>query len=161
MSSDTAIPILLVLAVISFGMIFGEHNNQESLEYINSEFGFTFELPSTWQGYGVLETVWEGHGVGGELQGKIVETGPKILLRHPLWTAEVPRQDIPIMIFTLEQWESMQQGKFHIGAAPIGPSMLGLRKSSRSWLQTPFILLKRIKQVRILSCDLPLLLSRF
>lgn len=126
MSSDTVIPILLVLAVISFGMIFGEHNNQESLEYINSEFGFTFELPSTWQGYGVLETVWEGHGVGGELQGKIVETGPKILLRHPLWTAEVPRQDIPIMIFTLEQWESMQQGKFHIGAAPIGPSMLGL-----------------------------------
>jgi hypothetical protein len=29
------------------------------------------------------------------------------------------------MVFTLAQWDSLQQGKFHIGAAPINPSELG------------------------------------
>jgi len=29
------------------------------------------------------------------------------------------------MVFTLEQWDALQQGKFHIGAAPIGPTELG------------------------------------
>ena len=47
-----------------------------------------------------------------------------ISIRHPQWTAENPRQDIPIMIFTIEQWNSLQQEKFHIGAAPIGPTEL-------------------------------------
>jgi hypothetical protein len=48
-----------------------------------------------------------------------------ISIRHPQWTAKNPRQDIPIMIFTITQWDSLQQEKFHIGAAPIGPSELG------------------------------------
>lgn len=29
------------------------------------------------------------------------------------------------MIFTLEQWNALLEGKFHIGAAPIGPTELG------------------------------------
>ena len=29
------------------------------------------------------------------------------------------------MVFTLAQWNALQQGKFHIGAAPIGPTELG------------------------------------
>jgi hypothetical protein len=29
------------------------------------------------------------------------------------------------MIFTLEQWSSLEKGEFHIGAAPIGPTILG------------------------------------
>jgi len=29
------------------------------------------------------------------------------------------------MVFTLSQWDSLQKYKFHIGAAPIGPSELG------------------------------------
>jgi len=45
--------------------------------------------------------------------------------RHPEWKADNPRQDIPIMIFTLQQWEALQLEKFHIGAAPIGPKELG------------------------------------
>jgi len=28
------------------------------------------------------------------------------------------------MIFTIEQWEALEDGKFHIGAAPIGPTEL-------------------------------------
>jgi len=29
------------------------------------------------------------------------------------------------MVFTLSQWDLLQQEKFHIGAAPIGPTELG------------------------------------
>ncbi len=29
------------------------------------------------------------------------------------------------MIFTHEQWSSLQKGEFHIGAAPLDPTMLG------------------------------------
>lgn len=134
MSNDTVLPILLIMAVILSGIYAGNYdagkefsgsNDGGSLIYLNQEFGFKFYLPAAWQGYSVLETVWEGHGVDGELQGKIAASGPQFLLRHPLWTQEVPRQVIPIMVFTLDQWESMQQGRFHIGAAPIGPSELG------------------------------------
>jgi hypothetical protein len=28
-------------------------------------------------------------------------------------------------VFTLSQWDELQQDKFHIGAAPIGPGELG------------------------------------
>ena len=55
----------------------------------------------------------------------IVETGPQINVRHPLWSEENPRQDIPIMVFTLTQWDALLDEKFHIGAAPIGPKELG------------------------------------
>ena len=29
------------------------------------------------------------------------------------------------MVFTLDQWNQLNQGKFHIGAAPVGPRELG------------------------------------
>jgi hypothetical protein len=29
------------------------------------------------------------------------------------------------MVFTLDQWNSLEHDKFHIGAAPVGPSELG------------------------------------
>jgi len=51
--------------------------------------------------------------------------GPIISIRHPLWTKENPRQDIPVMVFTRKQWDSLLKDDFHIGAAPIGPSELG------------------------------------
>jgi hypothetical protein len=30
-----------------------------------------------------------------------------------------------IIIFTLKQWSSLEKGEFHMGAAPIGPTILG------------------------------------
>jgi len=65
---------------------------------------------------------WEGTAIGA---AKIAATGPLLSIRHPKWTSQNPRQDIPIMVFTLAQWNSLQQDKFHIGAAPINPSELG------------------------------------
>ena len=57
--------------------------------------------------------------------GAVSETGVMLSIRHPLWTSSSPRQDIPIFIFSLTQWNSLTKEVFHIGAAPIPPSELG------------------------------------
>ena len=95
-----------------------------SLEYKNAQYGFIFSLPLSWEGYSIITDTWKGWAPGP--QGDVpAAQGPLISIRHPLWTKEVPRQDIPIMVFTIAQWNSLQQNTFHIGAAPIGPSELG------------------------------------
>lgn len=96
---------------------------ETSVEYKNSEFGFSFALPMSWKGYLVLNENWEGLIIDSPSSSKIV--GPKISIRNPLWTVENPRQDIPIMIFTPDQWNLILQEKISLGAAPIGPSELG------------------------------------
>jgi hypothetical protein len=96
----------------------------KTVQYKNTEYGFTFDLPLTWQDYKIINDKWTGYseGANGEVAS---EEGPLILIRSPQWTKEVPTQDIPIMIFTLEQWDALQQNKFNVGAAPIGPEELG------------------------------------
>ena len=100
-----------------------------SIVYENTQYGFNFLLPYSWKEYKILTETWEGMGIEGPQSGKIVETGPLITIRHPQWTIQNPRQDIPILIFTLSQWNSLQQEEFHIGAAPVGPSELGRNSS--------------------------------
>lgn len=95
-----------------------------SILYKNTEYGFTFKLPKTWENYSIVTDKWEGLAISSSDTEKVIETGPMISIRNPKWTAENPYQDIPILIFTLEQWNLLQQEKFHIGAAPIGPSEL-------------------------------------
>jgi hypothetical protein len=95
---------------------------REGLYYRNTQYGFDFKLPETWRGYSIVNEKWEGLTLGA--QEKVV-SGPQILIRHPQWSKENPRQDIPIMVFTQAQWQDLQQEKFHIGAAPMGPSELG------------------------------------
>ncbi|MDF9409831.1 hypothetical protein L7E55_15995 [Pelotomaculum isophthalicicum JI] len=94
----------------------------DSIVYRNTQYDFSFSLPVTWKDYSIVTDKWEGLAIG---SSEIVETGPMISIRHPQWNPENRRQDIPIMIFTLDQWSSLQQGKFHIGAAPVGPKELG------------------------------------
>lgn len=100
-----------------------------SIVYENTQYGFNFLLPYSWKEYKILTETWEGVGLEGPQSGKIVETGPLITIRHPQWTNQNPRQDIPILIFTLSQWNSLQQEKFSIGAAPVGPNELGRNTS--------------------------------
>lgn len=93
--------------------------------YHNDQYGFKFALPTSWNGYSIVTSEWEGY-VPGNPRGDITtERGPMILIRHPQYTSQNPRQDIPIMVFTTTQWNSLQQGNFHIGAAPVNPSELG------------------------------------
>jgi hypothetical protein len=90
--------------------------------YKNTQYGFSFSLPGSWEGYSIITGKWEGNPVGSDT---VTEQGPIISIRNPGWTQENPYQDIPIMVFTLSQWDLLQQEKFHIGAAPIGPTELG------------------------------------
>ncbi|CAH1217514.1 hypothetical protein PAECIP111891_04577 [Paenibacillus allorhizoplanae] len=102
--------------------ITGQTGQVSQTVYENTQFGFRFTLPDSWKGYTIVTDKWEGLSVG-DAQGDKV-SGVSLSIRHPEWTAEQPRQDIPILVFTVDQWNELQQDKFHIGAAPIGPSEL-------------------------------------
>ncbi len=95
------------------------------IEYRNTDYGFAINLPSSWKGYSIINEEWKGYRY---VEGKgdvVVERGPLFKVRHPEWTEANPRQDIPVMVFTPEQWAGINKESFHIGAAPIGPSGLG------------------------------------
>jgi hypothetical protein len=90
--------------------------NNNSIEYVNKEYGFKVTLPVSWKGYKVETNSWEGNDSN--------EKGPLISIQNPKSTTENPYQDIPIMVFTPNQWDEMLRDKFHVGAAPINPSRL-------------------------------------
>lgn len=135
-------PIIIILVLLVGYVVFGEHIRFfifhkglppgycdpgpciVSTLVANNQYGFNIKLPVSWKGYSILTETWQG-AVPTDNGDKIIEQGPELLIRHPLWTEKNPRQDIPIMVFTLDQWNSLQQDKFHIGAAPINPSELG------------------------------------
>jgi hypothetical protein len=73
----------------------------DAVEYTNTKYGFRFSLPSGWKGYTIVTEQWEAS----DAQKGAMERGPTVYIRHPDWTKENPREDIPIMIFTLSQWE--------------------------------------------------------
>jgi hypothetical protein len=97
-----------------------------TLQYVNNQYGFSFNLPESWRGYTIVSDFWKGDSL--DASGNLVlgtVSGPKISIRHPNWSYSAQRQDIPILVFTISQWNDMQSDKFHIGAAPINPSELG------------------------------------
>lgn len=96
-----------------------------TIEYKNAQYDFCFSLPASWKNYSIVTDQWTGYNPGDPHPEKSGHQGPIISIRHPQWTKENPRQDIPIMVFTRKQWESLLKDEFHIGAAPIGPSELG------------------------------------
>jgi len=96
---------------------------ETSIKYTNAQYGFDLSLPISWSGYSIVTTGWEGNMIDNKTNQSV--SGPEFLVRHPLWTSENPRQDIPIMIFTLSQWDLVQQERLSLGAAPIPPSELG------------------------------------
>jgi len=123
-------PIVLTVKKINdkwliVDVILEPYDENNSISYKNTEYGFSFTLPESWEGYKIINDQWEGLSTNDSQGEKVVEKGPMISIRHPKWTDENPRQDIPIMIFTIKQWDLLQEGKFHIGAAPIGPRELG------------------------------------
>ena len=98
-------------------------NQTTQLEYTNTDYGFTFMLPASWQGYTIVADKWEGNTIDTDVSQKM--SGPKILIRHPLWTTDNQRQDIPVLIFSLSQWDLILAEKLSVSAAPIPPSELG------------------------------------
>ncbi|KUO75258.1 MAG: hypothetical protein APF77_22340 [Clostridia bacterium BRH_c25] len=122
-------PITLVIKEIGNGWLIdgvtlGAYEETGPVVYNNTQYGFDFSLPESWKDHRIVNDKWEGISQKNPESGKTAETGPVISIRHPQWTSQSPRQDIPIMIFTLAQWNLLQQGEFHIGAAPVGPREL-------------------------------------
>ena len=99
----------------------GAITTDSSVEYSNVDYGFTFSLPNDWKGYSIVKNTWEGNSLKDTISN---ETGPKIIIRNPNWTSVLPYEDIPIMIFTLKQWDSYIAEDFSVGAAPIPASEL-------------------------------------
>lgn len=89
--------------------------------YVNQEFGFTFSLPSSWKGFRVLACRWSGANIARHGEE---EAGPLIVIRHPLYTEESPRMDIPIMIYTKKQWGTDGRNLI-VSAAGAGLSDIG------------------------------------
>jgi hypothetical protein len=104
------------------------------VEYRDTELGFSFSLTASWEGFSIQESNWDGLK-SGDLGDEVVEQGRIVSIVHPKSTTQQPRQEIPLMVFTIEQWERMQSGEWHIGAAPIGPRELG--RNSRYVLAIP------------------------
>jgi len=125
--SIIGLSLLIVMLLVASGyLILVDTNiaNPSTMDYRNSQYGFRFTLPASWKGYSIVTDQWQGY-TSGEQGDVLAQQGPLMSIRHPLWTSADPRQDIPIMVFTLLQWDSLQREEFHIGAAPIGPSELG------------------------------------
>ncbi len=101
-----------------------EEYETASIVYWNTDYGFSFCLPETWNGYSIVSEDWTGIVIAGPQAGEIAESGPMLSIRHPDWTEQDPRQDIAIMVFTVSQWDSLQKAEFSVSAAPIGPSEL-------------------------------------
>lgn len=96
--------------------------NSFTITYNNTDYGFTFSLPSSWQGYSVVKNTWEGNSL---VTGGKKQTGPKLLIRNPNWTQALPYEDIPVLVFTQAQWASYIKEEFAVSAAPIAASELG------------------------------------
>jgi hypothetical protein len=79
------------------------------------------DLPASWKGYSIITDRWVGYDASTGTQREAA-SGPLISVRYPRQAR--PRQDIPIMVFTVSQWNDMNADKWHIGAAPLNPSEL-------------------------------------
>ncbi len=118
-----AIIFIIIVGVLLLNLI-SRKGPSTDIVYVNTEYGFNFTLPETWRGYSVTMDEWVGNAMNetGDLPYTL---GPIVLIHNPKWTpTNTNFQDIPIMIFTIWQWNDLQSEKFHIGAAPIGPSEL-------------------------------------
>lgn len=98
----------------------------KSIVYTNKRYRFKFRLPRSWKGYAIITGQWTGGPWGQPLPDDPaemrIERGPIITIRHPLWIEENPRQDSPIMVFTLLQWQLVDKGIYSVSAAPNGPA---------------------------------------
>lgn len=119
-STPSALPTQLAALPTPTKKIQPTSTTASTIVYKNTTYGFSFTLPKSWSGYKIVTSKWEGKTSKGS-----AVTGPMLLIRHPQWSDNKQRQDIPIMVFTLAQWESVQKEDIMIGAAPIPPSELG------------------------------------
>ena len=101
------------------------HPAHAPIVYVNREYGFRFYLPPSWAGYKILTEQWDASEAGGRIT---IARGPVIVIRHPLWTEDDPREDIPIMVVRRRQWPKLADQTWMLTAAPYGPGELDHNK---------------------------------
>jgi len=92
--------------------------------YRNATYGLMIRLPDDWKGFTTVPKNWQAWEVS---TGNMVATGPEVVLRHPLWTAAKPYEDLPIMVFTTAQWQKVKGPNdviWTVSAAPFPPAPL-------------------------------------
>ena len=97
------------------------HQHRPGAVQYQSPYGFCISLPENWEGFSVVEERWKGYDPSG---GSQVTEGPLVRIRNPEWTENNPRGDIPTMVFTSKQWQSLGT-TFIFSAAGVGPNELG------------------------------------
>lgn len=103
-----------------------QKKRQES-GYRNDQFGFSVQLPESWQGYTInhiKEDIYDATGKVKTNNG-VVDSFQIIEIHHPLEAPDNPRGVMLIMVFTPTQWDNIIKEEWSVGAAPIPPSILG------------------------------------
>ena len=120
MSSRGSVPVgLFCLAVcVTPWPLLADEATLSGVLCVSAEYGFRIELPESWRGYSIIVGRWTA-------TSGVEASGPTITLRHPAWTSDAPREDMPIMVFTHDQWDQVQNEDFRVSAAPIPPSAVG------------------------------------
>jgi hypothetical protein len=125
--------LLLVITVVTGTYIVwaGFSNNwpfktSSEVQYRNEQFGFRVELPESWKGFTVYNQKEDIYDLTGKTttNNGVIASFETFYIRNPLWSAAKPRQDIPIMVFTTDQWRHIHAEEYSVGAAPIPPSEL-------------------------------------
>ena len=84
-----------------------------SLNYRNTNYGFSLTLPAEFKGYSIIETS--------------IPFGHEVIIRNPFWTGEHTYMDIPILIYDIKTYDAWIANHFegYPTAAPIGPTERG------------------------------------
>jgi hypothetical protein len=115
--------LLLCFALVLSGGLCGcstvqKHPAGLPISYHNAHYDFTFFLPCDWHGYSTLTNQWNGETYLPDKDKDIMLAhGPIIVLRNPLWKTNDLYQDVPIYVFTRQQWDDIHLGKYDAAGA--------------------------------------------
>ena len=102
--------------------IINENDISDWKTYRNEEYGFEIILLESWKGYKVFKESWNGTTLDGN---SVKYEGPKIVIRNPKWSEYEIWQDVPVLVFTKDEWQLIEANNLGIFVAPIAPSKLG------------------------------------
>jgi len=118
--SQTAMKPKLIhgLALVLSGVWFGCSTAALPIRYHNAQYDLAFYLPTDWKNYSVLTQQWNGEKYAPDKDAVVTMAhGPIIVLRNPQWKTNNLYQDIPIYIFTRQQWDDINLGKYYAQGA--------------------------------------------
>jgi hypothetical protein len=119
---------LAIIIALATGYLYFVKTKSVSVQYRSDTYGYYIDLPKSWEGYTVKKFVKDIYGPGTKGEHEIVGRFLSEEVVHPKSTDAKPRQNIPIYIFTHEQWKNISNEKdsvWSVSAAPFPPSELG------------------------------------